>query len=41
MLERSIRDLIGEQKVLKMYGEDSVVDAARSWRHLANRAGPS
>jgi CBS domain-containing protein len=30
MLERTIRDLIGEQKLLKMHGEDTVVDAARA-----------
>jgi len=30
MLERTIRNIIGEQKLLKLHGEDSVVDAARA-----------
>lgn len=30
MLERTIRNIIGEQELLKLHGEDSVVDAARA-----------
>jgi len=30
MLERTIRNIIGEQELLKLHGQDSVVDAARA-----------
>ncbi|MBT6093557.1 MAG: CBS domain-containing protein [Rhodospirillaceae bacterium] len=30
MLERTIRQIIGEQQLLKLHGEDSVVDAAQA-----------
>ncbi len=30
MLERTIRNIIGEQQLLKMHGDDSVVDAAQA-----------
>jgi len=30
MLERTIRNIIGEQELLRLHGEDSVVDAARA-----------
>ncbi len=38
MLERTIRDLIGTQQLLRMHGEDSIVDAASAMadRHVAS-----